>query len=148
MNENNSQESVPKSEKASNTNQFHSGDGDNVGRDKITVNINLDSESSGKQSSLNKPSNLNRRGSENFVGREQQLKKLHQLLQENEQVSISAIAGMGGVGKTELALQYAQSCQNEYPGSLCWFSVRGENLGTQIIEYASTYLRISVPDEL
>ncbi|MEL6438976.1 MAG: tetratricopeptide repeat protein, partial [Cyanobacteria bacterium J06621_8] len=102
-----------------------------------------------QKNSLNSPSNLNRSGVDNFVGREKQLEKLHQLLQENEQVSISAaIAGMGGIGKTELALQYARTYQDEYPGSLCWFSVRGENLGTQIIEYARTYLEISVPDEL
>ena len=40
---------------------------------------------------------------------------------------------MGGVGKTELALQYANQYQEHYPGGLCWFSVRSENLGTQII---------------
>ncbi|MEO1671517.1 MAG: CHAT domain-containing protein, partial [Cyanobacteria bacterium J06631_2] len=51
----------------------------------------------------NTPSNLNRQGSANFIGREKEVKKLHQLLEENEQRNISAIAGMGGIGKTELA---------------------------------------------
>lgn len=55
---------------------------------------------------------------------------------------------MGGIGKSELALQYALAYQDEYPGSLCWFSVRGENIGTQIIEYAASYLNIFAPDEL
>ena len=76
------------------------------------------------------------------------LEELHQLLQKNEKVTVSAIAGMGGIGKSELALQYALAYQNEYPGSLCWFSVRGENIGTQIIEYAASYLDIFAPDEL
>ena len=96
----------------------------------------------------NIPSNLNQRGSDNFVGREEQLKELHELIQQNEKVTISAIAGMGGIGKTELALQYAKHYQEHYLGGLCWFPVRSENLGTQIIEYARTSLKISVPDEL
>ena len=55
---------------------------------------------------------------------------------------------MGGIGKTELALQYAITYQDNYPGSLCWFSVRGENLVTQIIEFAGSYLNLFAPEEL
>ena len=93
------------------------------------------------------PSNLKKIASTNFVGREEQLEKLHQLLQQNEQGTISAISGMGGIGKTELALQYASTYLDEYPGSLCWFSVREQNLATQIIEFAGTYLNLFVPDQ-
>ena len=96
----------------------------------------------------NIPSNLKKIGSTHFVGREKQLEELHQLLQQNEQVTISAIAGMGGIGKTELALQYALTYKDHYPGSLCWFSVRGENIETQIIEYAASYLNLFAPEEL
>ncbi|MGB5633066.1 MAG: tetratricopeptide repeat protein [Waterburya sp.] len=92
----------------------------------------------------NTPSNL-KTGSANFVGRKKQLEELHQLLQTNKQLSIS---GMGGIGKTELALQYAHAYQNHYPGGLCWFPVKSENLVSQIIGFARTYLDISVPDEL
>ncbi len=48
------------------------------------------------------PSNV-RQGSKNFVGREEELEDIHAKLQEGQGV----IEGMGGVGKTELALQYA-----------------------------------------
>ena len=97
---------------------------------------------------LNQPSNLQQTGAANFVGREEKLEELHQKLQQNERVTISAIAGMGGIGKTELAWQYARTYQDDYPGSLCWFSVRGQNLVAQIIEYAGTYINLFPPKEL
>ncbi|NEP85023.1 MAG: ATP-binding protein, partial [Okeania sp. SIO3B3] len=56
------------------------------------------------------PNNLNklRTGAVKFVGRDGDLKTLHEQLQEKERVSITAVVtGMAGVGKTELALQYA-----------------------------------------
>ncbi|NER20494.1 MAG: hypothetical protein F6J96_07195 [Symploca sp. SIO1C2] len=55
------------------------------------------------------PHNLPRSGVEKFVGRDEVLVTLHQQLQQNEPVAISAVAGMGGIGKTELALQYSAS---------------------------------------
>jgi hypothetical protein len=61
-----------------------------------------------------------------FVGRDEELRKLHQFLQENHQVAIAAILGMGGLGKTELALQYAISQLHLYTsklwhsGDTCW----------------------------
>ncbi|MEH2315576.1 tetratricopeptide repeat protein, partial [Nostoc sp.] len=53
---------------------------------------------------------------EKFVGREAELEKLHQQLQTSRQVAIVAVAGMGGVGKTELATQYAKQHLQNYQG--------------------------------
>ena len=52
------------------------------------------------------PQNLPRSGVVKFVGRDKELARLHQELQESERIAITSITGMGGIGKTELALQY------------------------------------------
>lgn len=57
---------------------------------------------------LNPPNNLQLTGSANFVGRQYELTLLHNRLQQAGAVAISAFAGMGGVGKTELAIKYAR----------------------------------------
>ncbi|NET80740.1 MAG: tetratricopeptide repeat protein [Moorea sp. SIO1F2] len=97
---------------------------------------------------LNPPSNIINRGTPHFVGRDPQLEQLHQELQQTDQLVICAIAGMGGVGKTELALQYALKNQDNYPGGLCWFQVRGLDLGTQVVNFARTKLGLTIPEEL
>ena len=68
------------------------------------------------------PENIPPSNSIAFVGRDKQLAELHQLLQQNRQVVIAAINGMGGVGKTELAIQYAGQHLADYPGGICWIN--------------------------
>ncbi|MEA5600708.1 NB-ARC domain-containing protein, partial [Nostoc sp. UHCC 0252] len=82
-----------------------------------------------------------------FVGREEELQNLHQLLQDNEQVAIAAIAGMGGVGKTELALQYAIQHRETYNGGLCWLLVKTGDVGIQIVQFARTQLDLKPPED-
>lgn len=96
------------------------------------------------------PSNLPRSGVIQFVGRDEALNTLHEQLQQKERVAICAIAGMGGVGKTELALQYALSQQQQgtYPGGLCWLQAAQADVGTQIISFARVQLDLQIPDGL
>ncbi|MBD2502824.1 tetratricopeptide repeat protein [Anabaena azotica] len=81
-----------------------------------------------------------------FVGREAELQELHQLLQENQQVAIAAIAGMGGVGKTQLALQYANSHRLSYQGGICWLSAP-QDVGVQLEDFALSVLKLNPPPE-
>lgn len=94
------------------------------------------------------PENLPRISIKKFVGRQKELEILHQKLQEKNQVAICAIAGMGGVGKTELALQYAHyHCQqNTYLGGICYLQGRDAEMETQIVAFARTRLGLQVAE--
>ncbi|WP_448265826.1 tetratricopeptide repeat protein [Nostoc sp. DSM 114159] len=83
-----------------------------------------------------------------FVGREKDLQNLHQLLQENEQVAIAAVAGMGGVGKTELALQYARNHRDIYKGGICWLLAKSGDVGIQVVQFARSVLDLNLPEGL
>ncbi|WP_375471159.1 tetratricopeptide repeat protein, partial [uncultured Nostoc sp.] len=84
---------------------------------------------------------------EKFVGREVELKKLHQQLQTSRQVAIVAVAGMGGVGKTELASQYAKQHLQNYQGGVCWLSAQGIDVGIQILRFAELKFKLIAPDD-
>ncbi|MEH2465747.1 tetratricopeptide repeat protein [Nostoc sp.] len=83
-----------------------------------------------------------------FVGREVELQNLHKLLQENNQVAIAAIAGMGGLGKTELALQYTKAHREIYNGGICWLLAKVGDVGIQIVQFARTQLDLNPPEDL
>ena len=96
------------------------------------------------------PQNIISSSTDKFVGRERDLENLNQQLQRNNQVVIAAVEGMGGVGKTELAIQYSLlNLQLEnYPGGICWLRAREQDIGLQIVNFARTDLDLNPPDDL
>jgi tetratricopeptide (TPR) repeat protein len=99
------------------------------------------------------PNNLNRArtGAVNFVGREDAMAQLHDQLQQQERIAITAVVtGMAGVGKTELALQYAlyHREKSTYAGGICWIGVQGETVGVQLLDFAKSLLGLFPPEEL
>ncbi|MBD2595056.1 tetratricopeptide repeat protein [Nostoc spongiaeforme FACHB-130] len=84
---------------------------------------------------------------ERFVGREAELQRLHEMIQQSQQVAIVAVAGMGGVGKTELATQYAQQNLQNYPGGVCWLSAQGIDVGIQILRFAEDKFKFIAPHD-
>jgi tetratricopeptide (TPR) repeat protein len=62
-------------------------------------------------------------------------------------VQISAISGMGGIGKSELALQYAyQHVKSTYPGGVLWVKAR-EDIGLQILDFVRLHANLVPPTE-
>ena len=118
----------------------------------FTVTLKFDrTRPHGKRTKLNPPigipNNLPRSGVAKFVGRDDALLSLHQKLQEKERVAICAIAGMGGIGKTELALQYSLYHQQTYTGGICWLQAGGVDVGIEIVRFAKTQLGLQPPDD-
>ena len=62
-----------------------------------------------------------------FVGRRQQLDQLRTMLQrtanDGRGAPVLALYGMGGVGKTSLAVQFAEEVRSEYPGGVLHLSL-------------------------
>ena len=90
------------------------------------------------------PSNV-RSGSKNFVGREEELKKIEKALTQGQGVIVCAVEGLGGVGKTELALQYAQRYKGEYAAQY-WLNLREMGLAQAVVKEASRY--IALPESM
>ncbi|WP_442949073.1 tetratricopeptide repeat protein [Nostoc sp.] len=68
---------------------------------------------------------------------------VHEDLQRGNYV---AIAGMGGVGKTELATQYARRYKQDY-GGIAWFNDRESNLAAEVLEFFSLQFGLEIPQE-
>mgnify|MGYP006284598619 CR=1 FL=1 len=96
------------------------------------------------------PHNLPRSGTVNFVGRDTELAQLHTQLHQADRLAITAIQGMGGIGKTELALQYAQYHRERhtYPGGICWLQAKEQDVGTEIVNFATDKLNLAVPTDI
>lgn len=73
-----------------------------------------------------------------------ELTMLHENLQRKDYV---AIAGMGGVGKTELTTQYARRYQQDY-GGIAWFNDRETNLAAEVLEFFQLQFGLEIPQEL
>lgn len=60
-----------------------------------------------------------------FVGREQEIDALIKALRSGSRACITGISGMGGIGKTELALFVAQRLSGDYPDAQFFINLQG-----------------------
>jgi tetratricopeptide (TPR) repeat protein len=71
------------------------------------------------------PGNV-RRTNPYFVGRRQELRKLHEQLAGGAIGVVTAVHGLGGQGKTELACHYANAFADAYPGGVWSLGAEGK----------------------
>src|SRR3974377_1148847 len=58
-----------------------------------------------------------------FTGREDDLARFTQLLTSGQNVAITALQGMGGIGKTALAQKLAERVRDQFPGGVLWWTL-------------------------
>ncbi len=80
----------------------------------------------------------------NFTGREQLLQELRTALTSGRAAAIVPIAGLGGVGKTQLALEYAYLHTADY--EIVWW-VRAESAATLTADYARLAAHLGLPEK-
>jgi tetratricopeptide (TPR) repeat protein len=116
--------------------------------EKHGINVNpIPIHSSSEQARETIPQNLKKSGVIEFVGREDVLSRIHNKLQKTERFSISILSGMGGIGKTELALQYARQewKKGTYQGGICWINLESNDPSSDVISFFKTKLKFGEP---
>ncbi|MGK7883262.1 MAG: tetratricopeptide repeat protein [Crocosphaera sp.] len=93
------------------------------------------------------PQNIPYIGTDIFVGRVKDLENIDKILDKNQSLAITSVTGMGGVGKTELAVQYALRYQQNYLGGICWIEAKRSDIMGQIISFCQS-VDINPPDYL
>ncbi|VUT25671.1 MAG: photosystem I assembly protein Ycf3 [Candidatus Methanolliviera sp. GoM_asphalt] len=89
--------------------------------------------------------NVSQHRNPNFTGREGILKALRSGLSSGEPAAWKqAIIGMGGVGKTQLAVEYIYRHKTEY--RVIWW-IRSEELATMAADYASLAVDLNLPEK-
>ncbi|HYP39092.1 MAG TPA: FxSxx-COOH system tetratricopeptide repeat protein [Chloroflexia bacterium] len=89
--------------------------------------------------------NVPHRRNPNFTGREELLAELREELTSGKHAALTqAIYGLGGVGKTQLATEYAYRHAGEY--DVVWW-VRSEEAATLAADYAALAGRLGLPEK-
>ncbi len=64
---------------------------------------------------------------ERFVGRDDDLQRLHAALQRGTVgIRPAMLTGMGGIGKTQLAVEYGRRYESDYPGGSYWVNATND----------------------
>jgi hypothetical protein len=79
----------------------------------------------------------------NFVGRLEALEQLRRELLSSHRVAVHAIMGLGGIGKTQLALRYAHNHASAY--AIRWI-VRSEHSDSIVEDLASLARRLGLAE--
>ena len=79
-----------------------------------------------------------------FVGRDALLDQIHQALTSNQAAALTAIHGLGGVGKTTLATEYTYRRASDY--EIVWW-VRAEETATLAADFSALAAQLNLPEK-
>jgi hypothetical protein len=79
-----------------------------------------------------------------FVGRDQLLDQIHETLSAGRAAALTAIHGLGGVGKTQLAAHYAHRRKGDY--QIVWW-IKAEEPATLAGDYAALATALDLPEK-
>src|SRR5262249_27976524 len=82
-----------------------------------------------------------------FTGREDLLDTLHEQLRHSRTIALSqgqAISGLGGIGKTQLAVEYAYRHRQEYPKGVLW--ARADSTEALYSSYTAIAEKLQLPE--
>jgi tetratricopeptide (TPR) repeat protein len=81
----------------------------------------------------------------NFTGREEDIAAMREALNAGAVAALAqAITGLGGIGKTQLAIEYAYRRSADY--TVVWW-VRAEEIATMTEDYAALAVRLDLPEK-
>lgn len=81
----------------------------------------------------------------NFTGRDEILSGLHKQLREDGYTAVTqAISGLGGIGKTQIAIEYAYRFSHDY--DVVWW-MRSEEPATLAADYAKLAWKLALPEK-
>ncbi|MGZ4969615.1 MAG: tetratricopeptide repeat protein [Methylobacter sp.] len=86
---------------------------------------------------------------EQMIGRQQALEDVHRQLCSGKRTAIGQTAsfqGLGGLGKTQLAVEYAHAYRDEYPNGVIWITV-DQDISVQLIKLAESSRWVSPHSE-
>ncbi|HKQ77770.1 MAG TPA: FxSxx-COOH system tetratricopeptide repeat protein [Blastocatellia bacterium] len=88
--------------------------------------------------------NVPHRENPHFVGRDELLDQIHKTLNSGQAAARTAIHGLGGVGKTQLAAHYAHRHKGDY--QIVWW-IKAEEPATLAGDYAALATALDLPEK-
>jgi hypothetical protein len=82
-----------------------------------------------------------------FVGREKLLDSIHELLGDPSQDNVIVLRGPAGVGKSELAREYARRHCDQYPGGTFFINGRKDAVVSDLAQIGRTWLCLDFPHD-
>jgi hypothetical protein len=83
-----------------------------------------------------------------FVGREDLLEQMHDFLGKTSHHNIIVLRGQPGVGKSELARQFARTHHDRYPGGIFFIDARPDVVALNLAQLGRTWLGLDFPSDL